>query len=293
MTDEHRDHEGEPLLDEELAFEEESGDGTPPVDEGGVEVLAILEAMLFASPEPLSLEELAAGLPGLESEALEHCLVRLALRDHGRGLQLERIAGGFRLVTKPELAAPLRALFRFRNQKRLTPATLDVLAIVAYAQPITSPEIQEIRGTDPSYALRVLQERRLIRIVGRKRVVGRPILYGTTREFLLHFGLDSLEDLPPVEGYGTQVVPAQQRLFPVTENHGEEIGDAELDDDQVEGDQAGGKDPDDAEQEGRSSRAPREAEEDSEMDAARREPIVDEALGDEGRLSASSGDAGE
>lgn len=270
MADEHREREDEPLLEEE----DESVVEAASIDEGGVEVLAILEAMLFASPEPLTLEELAAGLPGLENEALEHCLSRLgdALRDHGRGLQLERIAGGFRLVTKPELAAPLRALFRFRNQKRLTPATLDVLAIVAYAQPITSPEIQEIRGTDPSYALRVLQERRLIRIVGRKRVVGRPILYGTTREFLLHFGLDSLEDLPPVEGYGTQVVPAQQRLFPVTESHGEEAeGDAETAPD----------------------RAPREAEPDPELDAAGREPFVEESLGEAGRLSASSGDAGE
>jgi segregation and condensation protein B len=291
MADDHMNHEDdEPLVDEEVPLEEENGSEAPPVDEGGFEVLAILEAMLFASPEPLSLEELAAGLPGLETEALERCLLRLgdALKEHGRGLQLERIAGGFRLVTKPELAAPLRALFRFRNQKRLTPATLDVLAIVAYAQPITSPEIQEIRGTDPSYALRVLQERRLIRIVGRKRVVGRPILYGTTREFLLHFGLDSLEDLPPVEGYGTQVVPAQQRLFPVTENHGEVAEGEDLD---AGEDPAG--DPQDEEQDTQAPHAPREAEEDAELDAARREPIVDEARGDEGRLSASSGETGE
>ena len=91
-----------------------------------------------------------------------------------------------------------------------------MLAIIAYAQPITAPEIQEIRGTDPAHSVRVLLDRKLIRIVGRKRVVGRPILYGTTREFLIHFGLDSLEDLPPVEGYGTRIVPAQGRLFPVT-----------------------------------------------------------------------------
>lgn len=197
----------------------------------GLDILGVLEAMLFASPEPLSLEELQAGVPEASVEEVEKGLEALtrALQGPGRGLKLEKIAGGFRLVTRPDLAEPLRALFRFRNQKRLTPATLDVLAIVAYAQPITSPEIQEIRGTDPAYGLKVLLERKLIRIVGRKRVVGRPTLYGTTREFLVHFGLDSLEDLPPVEAYGTHVVPAQGRLFPVTEfPAGEPLAGAEL-----------------------------------------------------------------
>lgn len=183
------------------------------------ELLAVLEAMLFASSEPLTLDEIQAALPEVPGEEIEGGFLALerVLRDAERGLKLERIAGGFRLVTKPDLAATLRALFRFRNQKRLTPATLDVLAIVAYSQAITSPEIEEIRGTDPSYGLRVLLDRKLIRMMGRKRVVGRPILYGTTREFLLHFGLDSLEDLPPVEGYGTRVMPSQGRLFSITE----------------------------------------------------------------------------
>jgi segregation and condensation protein B len=198
--------------------------------DGGLGILAALEAMLFVSPEPLKLEEIEQTLEDVSQEEIERGLDAFAraLEAPGRGLKLERVAGGYRLVTRPELAAPLRALFRYRNRKRLTPAQLDVLAIVAYAQPITAPEIQEIRGTDPAYALKALQERRLLRIVGRKRVVGRPILYGTTREFLLHFGLDSLEDLPPVEGYGTQVVPSQGRLFPVTSDAGEELYDPEV-----------------------------------------------------------------
>ncbi|MBP7148024.1 MAG: SMC-Scp complex subunit ScpB [Acidobacteria bacterium] len=189
-----------------------------PEDNGGLDLCAVLEAALFASPEPLGLDEMQAALPKLSAAEIDAGLSALerALARADRGLKLERIAGGYRLITRPELAEPLRALFRFRNQRRLTPATLDVLAIVAYAQPITAPEIHEIRGTDPAHALRVLLERRFIRMVGRKRVVGRPILYGTTRDFLLHFGLDSLEDLPPVEAYGTRVVPAQGRLFPVT-----------------------------------------------------------------------------
>jgi segregation and condensation protein B len=199
-------------------------------EDGGLGILAALEAMLFVSPEPLKLEEIEQALEDVPCEEIERGLDAFAraLQAPGRGLKLERVAGGYRLVTRPELAAPLRALFRYRNRKRLTPAQLDVLAIVAYAQPITAPEIQEIRGTDPAYALKALQERRLLRIVGRKRVVGRPILYGTTREFLLHFGLDSLEDLPPVEGYGTQVVPSQGRLFPVTSDAGEELYDPEV-----------------------------------------------------------------
>ncbi len=192
----------------------EPGDATAREGEG-LGILAILEAMLFASPEPLTIEEIEAALPGTDRDQVVHGLEELAraLQRPDRGLRLEKVAGGWRLVTRPELAEPLRALFRFRNQKRLTPTALDVLAIVAYAQPITAPEIQEIRGTDPSYALRVLLERKMIRTVGRKKVVGRPILYGTTREFLLHFGLDSLDDLPPVDAYGTRVVPAQGRLF--------------------------------------------------------------------------------
>ncbi len=186
--------------------------------EAGRSLLAVLEALFFASAEPLTLEELRVALPDSDDGSIEAGLDALAraLEAPDRGLILEKIAGGLRLATRPDLAAPLQALFRFRNQKRLSPASLDVLAIVAYAQPITAPEIQEIRGADPAYSLRTLLDRGLIRIIGRKKVVGRPILYGTTREFLLHFGLDSLEDLPPVEGFDTRVAPAQGRLFPVS-----------------------------------------------------------------------------
>lgn len=197
-----------------------------PLPENGAKVVAVLEAMLFASPEPLGLDEIQSALGSMTRVEIEAGLDALdrELTRPERGFRLERIAGGFRLVTRPDLAETLRTLFRFRNQRRLTPASLDVLSIVAYAQPITAPEIQEIRGTDPAHSLRVLLDRKLIRIVGRKRVVGRPILYGTTRDFLIHFGLDNLEDLPPVEGCGTRVVPSQGRLFPVT-NFGEEAVD--------------------------------------------------------------------
>lgn len=204
-------------------------------------VVALIEAVLFASPEPVSPDELREALDGLPAAALDPGLDELARRLDApdRGLRLQKIAGGYRLVTRDDLAEPLRRLFRFRNRKRLTPASLDVLSIVAYAQPITAPEIHEIRGTDPAYALRVLQERRMIRVVGRKRVVGRPMLFGTTKEFLVHFGLDGLEDLPPVEAYSTKVLPAQQRLFPVGASPGEG-DDVELFSEEETGPQADG-----------------------------------------------------
>jgi segregation and condensation protein B len=187
--------------------------------DAGHDLPGVLEALLFASAEPLTIEELRVALPECTTAEIEAGLAALAqaLGAPDRGLLLEKIAGGHRLATRPEFAPSLQLLFRFRNQKRLSAASLDVLAIIAYAQPITGPEIHEIRGADPAYALHSLLERRLIRIIGRKRVVGRPLLYGTTRDFLVHFGLDSLEDLPPVAGFDTLVAPAQGRLFSVAE----------------------------------------------------------------------------
>ncbi len=217
------------MIEEDDRFAASGSDEADPAADDGLEVLAMLEAMFFVSPDPLAIADIEEALSETSAEAIRSGLDAFAkrLEAPGRGLRLEAVAGGYRLITQPRLAASLKALFRFRNRKRLTPASLDVLAIVAYAQPITAPEIHEIRGTDPAYSLRVLVERKLIRVIGRKRVVGRPSLYGTTKEFLIHFGLESLEDLPPVEAYGTRVVPAQQRLFPVAEGEVMPAADAE------------------------------------------------------------------
>jgi segregation and condensation protein B len=106
------------------------------------------------------------------------------------------------MTTKPEHGGWVRALFRSRNRRRLSRAALETLAIVAYRQPITTPEIQGLRGIDPSGVLQNLLDKKLVRVLGRKKVVGKPILYGTTREFLAHFGLNSLEDLPSPEEFG-------------------------------------------------------------------------------------------
>ena len=114
-----------------------------------------------------------------------------------RGILVEDVAGGVRLATRPEVVGWLRRFFDVSAGNKLSMAALETLAIIAYRQPMTGPEIQELRGVSAAGVLKTLLERRLVRIVGRKEVVGKPFLYGTTREFLVHFGLNSLKDLPP------------------------------------------------------------------------------------------------
>jgi segregation and condensation protein B len=130
----------------------------------------------------------------------------------GSGLRVQRLAGGYRITTEPSLAPFLRELVRARNRQRLSRAALETLAVIAYRQPITAPEIQEVRGVNPSSILNALLERRLIRILGRKKVVGKPFLYGTSREFLIRFGLNSLGDLPSMEEFETMIQPEAAAL---------------------------------------------------------------------------------
>ncbi len=176
------------------------GNGAPEA----LRLRAILEALVFAAEEPLTLADLVDLFPGVEEGTLQGALEELArlYEEPGRGLQVARVAGGYRMTTRGELGEWVRALFRSRNRRRLSPAALETLAIVAYRQPITTPEIQAIRGADPTGVLQNLIDKKLLRILGRKKVVGKPILYGTSREFLTHFGLNSLEDLPSLEEFG-------------------------------------------------------------------------------------------
>ena len=162
-----------------------------------------IEAVVFASPEPVHPREIAEAFGEPDEDRIERALEELV--EHrarsGGGLFVEQVAGGYRFATRPHVGAWVRQFFRQRNRTRLTPATLEGLAIVAYRQPITAPEIQAVRGKDPTYALKVLLEKKLIRILGRKKVVGNPLLYGTTKRFLEHFGLNSLSDLPSIEEF--------------------------------------------------------------------------------------------
>ena len=164
------------------------------------ETLAGLEALLLASDTPLDLGRIAEVLEvdvGDAQAVLE--ALRAACEAPGRGVAVVEVAGGIRLVTRPELAPVLLRLQRLRLKSRLSRAALETLAIVAYRQPISRPEIEQLRGVGAESVLAHLLERRLVRVVGRKAVPGRPMLYGTTREFLEHFGLRDLGDLPPFE----------------------------------------------------------------------------------------------
>jgi segregation and condensation protein B len=167
------------------------------------EMEAALEAILFVASVPVPRSKLLELFDEEEreqaAEALEAVLARYA--GAGRGVMVEEVAGGVRLATRPELGSWLRRFFEVSGGTKLSMAALETLAIVAYRQPVTGPEIQELRGVHPAGVLKTLLERRLIRITGRKEVVGKPFLYGTTREFLVHFGLNSLKDLPPLEEF--------------------------------------------------------------------------------------------
>jgi len=148
-------------------------------------------------------EEVSSALGDVDLQQVEEAIRTLEreLERHGFGLALERIAGGVRFATRPEFAPWVRQFFRQRNRTRLSLAALETLAIVAYRQPITSPEIQAIRGKEPAAALKGLVDKKLVRCLGRKKVVGSPLLYGTPKEFLIHFGLNSLDDLPSIEDF--------------------------------------------------------------------------------------------
>ncbi len=160
-------------------------------------------ALIFASDEPVKPKEIATSLGGVDLDSIEQAIQTLQdeYERNGAGLRLERIAGGVRLATRPEVGAWVRRFFQQQNRTRLSPAALETLAIVAYRQPVTAPEIQAIRGKDPQAAVKSLLDKRMIRILGKKKVVGNPLLYGTSKEFLVHFGLNSLGDLPSIEDF--------------------------------------------------------------------------------------------
>jgi segregation and condensation protein B len=168
------------------------------------EMEAAVEAVLFVSSEPVPRSRLAEIFDEDEreaaAEAIEAVLARYAPGEE-RGVQIEEVAGGVRLITRPEMHGWLRRFFEVTGSSKLSMAALETLAIIAYRQPMTGPEVQDLRGVNPSGVLKTLLDRHLIRIAGRKEVVGRPFLYCTTREFLVHFGLKSLKDLPPLEEF--------------------------------------------------------------------------------------------
>ena len=187
--------EGHERLEEREAHDEQALPRRP-----AAELKAILEALIFASPDPLTPKAIFKLLATEPKEDIQAALAELR-QDYERpgGLELVEVAGGYQIVTRPDLHEWVRRLFHERTTQRLTVQALETLAVIAYRQPITALEITEIRGVNTSGVINTLLERHLVKIVGRKKVVGRPFLYATTREFLIRFGLNELSDLPKVE----------------------------------------------------------------------------------------------
>ncbi|HYR46584.1 MAG TPA: SMC-Scp complex subunit ScpB [Thermoanaerobaculia bacterium] len=190
---------GNQMTGEEINLTEETQPPRPR-ETRWTKIRAALEALLFSSSRPVSEKDIAEALeatPEAVSEALE------ALRQDAdapeRGIRLESVAGGWRYVTRPEFDSMLRKYYEVTERSRLSLAALETLAIIAYRQPITLPEIQDIRGVNSAGVVNTLFEKKLITTAGRKPVVGTPFLYRTTPEFLVRFGLNELEELPKPE----------------------------------------------------------------------------------------------
>ena len=182
------------------------------------ELKAILEAVLFVSSEPVPVARLMSILGTVSKAEVVQALKILThdLDQDGRGIQLVQVAGGYRLVTKQEYGPWLKRMDKAKAAQKLSRSALESLAIIAYKQPLVRSEIEEIRGVETSGVLRTLLERKLVRIVGRKEVPGRPIMYGTTKFFLEHFGLQDLSQLPPLREF-KELGEAEQALLPIEE----------------------------------------------------------------------------
>lgn len=187
----------------------------------GRELAAVLEALLFVSGEPVPVAKLTAVVGTVSKAEIEQALKTLQaqLEQEGRGIQLVKVAGGYRLVTKSDYAPWLKRLDKAKTVQKLSRSALESLAIIAYKQPLVRADIEEIRGVETSGVIRTLLERKLVRIVGRKEVPGRPIMYGTTKFFLEHFGLEDLGQLPPLREF-KELGEAEQALLPIEEATG-------------------------------------------------------------------------
>ena len=168
-----------------------------------IEMQAVMEAIIYVADDPVKPEQLKEVFPEEAPEAIEQALQNMVAAFNARdgGMIIREVAGGYRMTTRPEHHEQIRAYLKTRPNAKLSMAALETLAVIAYKQPVTLAEILTIRGKKSSTALQTLLERKLVAILGRKPVVGRPILYGTSKEFLIHFGLKNLSDLPTLEEF--------------------------------------------------------------------------------------------
>lgn len=179
-------------------MEEENGKSGRSVSE----LVAIVEALIFVSDEPITAKLLAEVL-GEDRESVEAAAESLKSEYESResGLQIREIGDGWQIATRTELHEDIRRFLRTRPSARLSLAALETLAVIAYKQPVTVPEILEIRGVQSASAIKTLLDKRLIVAKGRKETVGRPMQYGTSKDFLIQFGLKDLSDLPSIEDF--------------------------------------------------------------------------------------------
>jgi len=196
------------MVAEADAAEAEAGDDSEPdielsAPKSDTERAAIIETLIFVSDEPLTTKVIASVLREDDKDAIERSIRLLADEFNSRngGLQLREVAGGWQFATRPEYHEHVRKYLRTRPSAKLTIASLETLAVIAYRQPITVPEILEIRGVQSPSAIKTLLDKKLIVAKGRKEAVGRPMMYGTSKDFLLQFGLKDLSELPSVEDF--------------------------------------------------------------------------------------------
>jgi segregation and condensation protein B len=167
------------------------------------ELRPILEAIIYVADDPVRPEHFKEIFPDESFDKIELALQELVQEFNSRsgGMLIRQVAGGFRMTTRPEHHEHVRAYLKSKPSAKLSLAALETLAVIAYKQPVTLAEILAIRGKKSTTALQTLLEKKLVTIVGRKPVVGRPILYGTSKEFLIHFGLKDLSELPTLEEF--------------------------------------------------------------------------------------------
>lgn len=187
---------------ESPAPETEAEEAETYVVQSAAERAAIIEALIFVSEEPLSAKVMADVLRE-DRDVVESALVELAKEFNERdgGLQLREVAGGWQFATRPEYHEHVRAYLKSRPSAKLSIASLETLAVIAYKQPVTVPEILEIRGVQSPSSIKTLLDKKLIVAKGRKETVGRPMMYGTSKDFLMQFGLKDLSELPSMEDF--------------------------------------------------------------------------------------------
>src|SRR3989442_7339545 len=185
-----------------------------------IELKGALEAIIYAADEPATLEQLADALreeKHLVRAALDELVAGYASDE--RGVEIRAVAGGYKMYTKPQHHEAVRRFIKsLRPPLRLTMPALETLAVIAYKQPATGPEIQEIRGVNCAGVLKTLLEKRLIVTAGRKEVIGRPVLYRTSRDFLMRFGLSEVDELPSLkefEALAREALGADEGIVPI------------------------------------------------------------------------------